>query len=207
MLGVAFFMLTAVLLFYRNVRNTNVKLQRFVPNIDEDEDFTDTPKNAEAPPENVLNMVFDDTTPNTVLAPSASVSNTPSAQLGQFLQEHRAASDGSAVNSSLGEYGETTIPKQKGGVAREYSTFGTVPRSYNEFNETGPTIEGFASEPAAFSDLGAPTEGQYPIEADRASSTPDQRDYTYRPESDTGTNTFTRFGPNLDEKKDVFQYK
>ena len=206
MLGVAFFMLTAVLLFYRNVRSTTVKLQRFVPNMD-DEDFTDAPKHAEAPSENILNAVFDDNTPNTVLAPSANVANTPSAQLGHFLDEHRAASDGSAVNSSLGVYGETTIPNQKNGVSREYSTFATIPRSYNEFNETGPTIEGFTSEPASFSDLGAPTEGQYPIEADRASSSPDKRDYTYRPESETGTNTFTRFGPNIDEKKDAFQYK
>jgi hypothetical protein len=207
MLGVAFFLLTAVLLFYRNVRNTTVKLQRFVPNTEEDDYFTDTPKNAKAPAQNVLNAVIDDTTPNTVLAPSANISNTPSAQLDHFLQEHRAASDGSAVNSSLGEYGETTIPNQKNGVVRDYSTFGTVPRSYNEFNETGPTVEGFTSEPASFSDLGAPTEGQYPIEADRSSSLPDRRDYTYRPESDTGSNTFTRFGPNLDEKKDAFQYK
>jgi hypothetical protein len=39
-----------------------------------------------------------------------------------------------------------------------------------------------------------------------ASSTGENRGYVYRPETDTGSNEFKRFGPDLDEKSDSFKY-
>jgi hypothetical protein len=48
--------------------------------------------------------------------------------------------------------------------------------------------------------------GSYPRDQQRASSTGEVRDYVYRPEMDTGSNEFKRFGPNLDEKSDSFKY-
>ena len=206
MLGVSIFLLTAVMLFYRNVRKTASKLQNFVPTNenDEPEPFFDTP--LEARKESVLDAISSSPS-NDVLEPSQSVDNTPSDTLNTFLNQHRAASDGSAVNRSLGVYGEEMIPKQAHKPAGDYSTFVSSPRGVNQFSETSGVVEGFTSESASFSDLGTPTDGQYPILESRASSSPDSREYTYRPDADTGSNTFERIGPDLDEKKEVFKYK
>jgi hypothetical protein len=204
MLGVSIFLLTAVMLFYRNVRKTASKLQNFVPTSENDEPFFDTP--LEARKESVLDAISNNTS-NDVLEPSQSVDNTQSDTLNTFLNQHRAASDGSVVNRSLGVYGEETIPKESHKPAGDYSTFVSSPRGMNQFSETSGVVEGFTSESASFSELGTPTDGQYPILDSRASSTPDSRDYTYRPDADTGSNTFERIGPDLDEKKEVFKYK
>lgn len=206
MLGVSIFLLTAVLLFYRNVRKTASKLQNFVPTSenDEPEPFFDTP--LEARKESVLDAISNNTS-NDVLEPSQTIENTPSDTLNTFLDQHRAASDGSAVNRSLGVYGEETIPKEAHKPAGDYSTFVSSPRGMNQFSETSGVVEGFTSKSTSFSDLGSPTDGQYPILESRASSSPDSREYTYRPDADTGSNTFERIGPDLDEKKAAFQYK
>ena len=201
MLGVSIFLLTAVLLFYRNVRKTATKIQHSLPSA---EPFFDS--QLEARKESVLDAISNNTS-NDVLAPSPFVESTPSATLNTFLDQHRAASDGSAVNRSLGVYGEETIPKEAHKPAGDYSTFASSPRGMNQFNETNGVVEGFTSESASFSELGSPIDGQYPILESRASSTPDSRDYTYRPDADTGSNTFERIGPDLDEKKAAFQYK
>ena len=47
---------------------------------------------------------------------------------------------------------------------------------------------------------------QYPKEAPRASEMSEERDYSYRPESDTGSNEFQRYGPDLDEKVAAVSY-
>jgi hypothetical protein len=215
MLGVSFFLLTAVILFSRNVHKTETKLQHFAPNTEEDdtehfddipsEHFNDTP--LEATRASITDLVASTNASNAVLAPSAGEAHSPSATLDAFLNEHRAASDGSAVNRTLGVYGEETIPKESHKPAQEFATFVSSPRGMNQFNETSGVVEGFTSEQAPFSEIGLPTDGQYPIEEMRTMSTPDSRQYTYRPDADTGSNSFERMGPDLDEKKAAFQYK
>jgi len=206
MLGLSFFLLTAVVLFNRNIRKTTAKLQHFAPDTLEEDAFFDAPQ--QAPQGNVVNSVFASNATNEVLAPSANISNNPNSQLNQFIDQHRPASDGSVINTALGAYGETTIPRGGEKPVGEYSTFTSSPRGYNEFNETSATIEGFASPASSsFSDLGSPTDGQYPVEEQRVMDTADTRTYTYRPDENTGSNTFERSGPDLDEKKAAFQYK
>lgn len=207
MLGVSFFLLTAVILFNRNVNMTAAKIQNFTAHIDADtnEPFFDLPM--EAPKASVVNSIMANNAGNAVLAPTTDSDNSQKNTLNTFLDQHRAASDGSAVNRSLGVYGEETIMKEGPMTAREYSTFVSSPRGYNQFNETSGLVEGFTSNQASFSVVSTPTEGQYPIEETRALATAEARDYTYRPDSDTGSNSFQRSGPDLDEKKDAFQYK
>jgi hypothetical protein len=117
--------------------------------------------------------------------------------------------------SNVSTYGESSIMKQHMGNADPYATARSGPRSYPEFQETNPTnpmlgpkIENFATqEPAPYGDeQGSPVDGQFPKEAARASSAPEAIEYNYRPDASTGDNTFTRFGPDLDEKKKVFAY-
>ena len=206
MLGLSFFLLTAVVLFNRNVRKTTTKLQNFAPDTEEEDAFFDTPQ--QAPQGGVVDAVFGNNGMNDVMSHSANVGNNPNSQLDQFIDQHRPASDGSVINTALGAYGETTIPRGGEKPVGEYSTFKSSPRGYNEFNETSGTVEGFVSStPSSFSDLGTPTDGQYPVEEQRVLETADTRDYTYRPDEDTGSNTFERIGPDLDEKKAAFQYK
>lgn len=117
--------------------------------------------------------------------------------------------------SNVSTYGERSIMNQNMGNANPYATTRSGPRAYPEFQETNPTnpmlgpkIENFATqEPAAYGDeQGSPVDGQFPKEAPRPSSTPQAVDYNYRPDESSGDNTFTRFGPDLDEKKKVFAY-
>jgi hypothetical protein len=207
MLGVSFFLLTAVILFSRNVNTTAAKIQNFTAHIEADtnEPFFDLPM--EAPKASVVNSITTNNAGNAVLAPTTDSDNSQNSTLNTFLDQHRAASDGSAVNRSLGVYGEETIMKEGPMTAREFSTFVSSPRGYNQFNETSGLVEGFTSDQASFSVVSTPTDGQYPIEESRPFATAESRDYTYRPDSDTGSNSFQRSGPDLDEKKDAFQYK
>ena len=118
--------------------------------------------------------------------------------------------------SSRGTYGADSIMTEKIGdaVGASENGFMSAPRPLNEFKETDPSNpmlgpvkveEGF--EPAPFgAEEGDVPYGSFPRDAQRASSTGEVRDYTYRPESDTGSNEFKRFGPDLDEKTDSFKY-
>lgn len=118
--------------------------------------------------------------------------------------------------ASRGTYGADSIMTEKIGDAVGASERGflSAPRPLNEFNETNPSNpmlgpvkveEGF--EPAPFgAEEGDVPYGSFPRDAQRASSTGEVRGYTYRPELDTGSNDFKRFGPNLDEKTDSFKY-
>lgn len=109
-------------------------------------------------------------------------------------------------------YGEESIANQAKKDARPFESQSSQPRSYDQFQETnqsnpalGPIQEGF--EPAPYGDeQGAPLEEMYPVGEQRASSSPDSRDYMYRPDPDTGSNTFTRAGPDIDEKKAALTY-
>ena len=125
-----------------------------------------------------------------------------------------------AVFSAKSAYGDVSVPAESMGAAVPYGSDASQPRRYDEFRETdpanpmlGPVREGFATangiadEPEAF---GKPNDaapvGSYPIDETRASSTPEPRDYVYRPEPETGSNEFVRFGPDMDEKKTAFGY-
>ena len=94
MLGVSFFLLTAVILFSRNVHKTETKLQHFAPNPEEDnsatehfddipsEHFNDTP--LEATRASITDLVASTNASNAVLAPSAGEAHSPSATLTRF---------------------------------------------------------------------------------------------------------------------------
>jgi hypothetical protein len=82
-----------------------------------------------------------------------------------------------------------------------------------QFNETdrknpvlGSIVEGFM--PANYGkEVGAPVEGQYPIDERRSSSSPDTRDYNYHPSPTIGSNEFEKVtGPDLDEKVSNLNY-
>lgn len=109
-------------------------------------------------------------------------------------------------------YGEDSIMTQPHVDAYPYESQASQPRDYSQFKETdasnpalGPVTENF--EPAPYGDeQGAPVDGQYPKERPRASEMSEERDYTYRPEADTGNNEFQRYGPDLDEKVSAIAY-
>lgn len=113
-------------------------------------------------------------------------------------------------SSSNSSYGDMSIPEQHVKTI-PFLTKHSEPRPYPEFNETNPSnpelgqVENF--EPAPFGDeLGAPVGGQYPIFNERVEDKPFPVDYEYKPGEDTGSNSFERFGPDIDEKKKVFTY-
>jgi hypothetical protein len=115
-----------------------------------------------------------------------------------------------------GVYGADSIMKENVGdaVGASENGFLSAPRPLNEFKETDPSNpmlgpvkveEGF--QPAPFgAEEGDVPYGSFPRDQQRAWSNGETRGYTYRPEDDTGSNEFKRFGPNLDEKSDSFKY-
>ena len=48
--------------------------------------------------------------------------------------------------------------------------------------------------------------GQYPMQEERPYAVPFNTDFLYRPAEDTGSDTFERYGPNMDEKMSAFAY-
>ena len=116
------------------------------------------------------------------------------------------------VTSAHSKYGETTIPQQPPVHADPYVSQHSGPRNYNEFQETNPAnpmlgakIEGF--EPAPYgAEQGSPVDGMFPAMDPRASASPEVEEYIYRPDADSGSNEFTRYGPDMDEKKQAFAY-
>jgi len=118
--------------------------------------------------------------------------------------------------ASRGTYGADSIMKEQVGdaVGAAENGFMSTPRPLNEFKETDPNnpmlgavkiTEGFQAAPFG-AEQGEVPYGSYPIDSQRATSTGEVRGYIYRPEMDTGSNEFKRFGPNLDEKSDSFKY-
>lgn len=114
-------------------------------------------------------------------------------------------------------YGETSIRELGPNDAMPFNTQSSGPREYEQFQETDasnpmlgpsvedPNIENF--EPAPYGDeQGSPVDGQFPKEDPRVTSVASPADFTYRPEKDTGSNEFSRFGPDLDEKKMTMAY-
>jgi len=109
------------------------------------------------------------------------------------------------VNNSV--YGETSIRHQGGQNAQPFETQSSEARDYSQFQETAVhQTEGF--EPAPYGDeSGSPVDGQFALEESRPEDTPVALEYVYRPDEDTGSNTFKRYGPNLDEKLESCKYK
>jgi len=70
-------------------------------------------------------------------------------------------------------------------------------------------IEGFSSLGGATVSQSMelnPPKGQFPIDEPRETASPVADQYTYRPERDTGSNEFKRFGPQMDQKVNSFRY-
>ena len=126
------------------------------------------------------------------------------------------------VFSEKTNYGDVSIPAEKMGDAIPYGSDASQPRQYDQFRETdpanpmlGPIREGFSSAPGIAdgdgpagveSEAGAPV-GSYPLDKKRPSGTPEPRDFLYRPEPDTGDNTFVPVGkPMEDTKITAFKY-
>lgn len=127
------------------------------------------------------------------------------------------------VLSAKSEYGDVSVPAEHMGDAVPFSSDASQPRQYDQFRETdpanpmlGPIREGFSSAPGIAdgdmgpvgldAEVGAPV-GSYPIDANRPHGKPDPRDFVYRPEPDTGDNTFVPIGkPMEDTKMTAFKY-
>jgi len=127
------------------------------------------------------------------------------------------------VLSAKTMYGDVSVPQERMGDAIPYSASASQPRNYDQFRETdpsnpmlGPIREGFSSAPGIAdgddgpsgfdNEAGAPI-GSYPIDKDRPQGNPEPRDFVYRPEPDTGDNTFIPVGnPMEDTKMTAFKY-
>ena len=71
------------------------------------------------------------------------------------------------------------------------------------------SIEGFSSIGGATVSQSMeldPPKGQFPTNEPRETASPVADQYTYRPDEDTGSNTFKRFGPQMDQKVNSFRY-
>jgi hypothetical protein len=110
-------------------------------------------------------------------------------------------------------YGIDSIRRQAHDHADPNASMSSQPRQYDQFQETdahnpmhATVQEGFEPAPYGDEELNENVEGSYPIGAARASSTAEVQEYIYRPDNETGSNTFERVGPNLDEKMQSFAY-
>jgi hypothetical protein len=123
--------------------------------------------------------------------------------------------------SAKTSYGDVSIAAEATGIAVPYASEKSGPRAYDQFKETdpsnpmlGPLREGFVGasavldEPAGVEKTSdAAPVGSYPLDASaRPAGTPEERDYTYRPDAQTGSNEFVRFGPQMDVKGRSFAY-
>lgn len=114
---------------------------------------------------------------------------------------------------AVATYGIDSIRRQAREDASPSSSLASGPREYDQFQETdaqnpmhAAIQEGFEPAPYGDVELGETVEGVYPIGASRAAASASNNEFTYRPERDTGSNAFERFGPDLDEKKRAFGY-
>jgi len=212
--GVSLLLLTAVLMFNRNVRNTMKMIGR--------PQMRDNFQNVASPLTRVSDDVFQGQM-NGPRYPDRTVANAAPANesLSNIMYADRPPipmPSGPPIKppSYRGVYGADSIMNENVGdaVGASENGFLSAPRPLSEFKETDPSnpmlgpvkvTEGF--QPAPFgAEEGDVPYGSYPRDAPRASSTGENRGYVYRPEMDTGSNEFKRFGPNLDEKSDSFKY-
>jgi len=111
------------------------------------------------------------------------------------------------------EYGANTIMHQTPHKEFPFSYYKSQPRKFNEFNETdsenpllGKIVEPFI--PANYGDeQGAPIEGPYPIQQERAYESPEERQLPYYPSQEMGTNEFkSSSDQSIDEKVTAITY-
>ena len=82
-------------------------------------------------------------------------------------------------------------------------SFGTFVR--NLFTPTTVDSKLVHQESAEYAEMiePHPADGSYPSDESRPTNYESSLEYNYRPQDDTGSDDFTRFGPNIDEKLDV----
>jgi len=218
--GISLLLLTAVLMFNRNVRTAMKAIGKPLRN--------DNFQNVAATLTTVSDDMFQGQM-NGPTYPDRTVANAAPANesLTNIMYTNRPPipmPSGPPIPppASRGKYGADSIMTENVGdaVGASERGFMSAPRPLDEFNEMNPSNpmlgrvkveEGFESllpkEPAPFgAEEGTVPYGSFPRDAQRASSTGEVRGYTYRPEMDTGSNEFKRFGPDLDEKTDSFKY-
>jgi hypothetical protein len=213
--GVSLLLLTAVLMFNRNVRTTMKRIGG--PPL-----RSDNFQNVAGTTTTVSDDVFQGQM-NGPRYPDRTVANAAPANesLSNIMYTTRPPiplPSGPPIKppASRGTYGADSIMNEHVGdaVGAAENGFMSTPRPLNEFKETDPNnpmlgavkvTEGFQPAPFGAEQAEVPY-GSYPIDSQRATSTGEVRGYIYRPEMDTGSNEFKRFGPNLDEKSDSFKY-
>jgi len=102
------------------------------------------------------------------------------------------------------DYGDKRFPTQlqpiqtpgAEGIQSEPGTYG----------QNFGSIEGFTPLGGAAVSEFNPPKGQFPINEPRETASPEADQYTYRPDGDTGSNAFHRFGPQMDQKVNSFRY-
>jgi len=212
--GVSLLLLTAVLMFNRNVRAT----MRAIGKPSRSDNF----QNVAGTTTTVSDDMFQGQM-NGPTHPDRTVANAAPANesLSNIMYTSRPPipmPSGPPIKppASRGTYGADSIMREQVGdaVGAAENGFMSAPRPLNEFKETDPNnpmlgavkvTEGFQAAPFGDEEGDVPY-GSYPRDAQRAWSTGETRGYIYRPEMDTGSNEFKRFGPNLDEKSDSFKY-
>lgn len=212
--GISLLLLTAVLMFNRNVRATMKTLGRPLRNDNFQNVAGTTTTTSDAMFQGQMNgPKYPDRTVANAAPANESLTDIMTTSRPPIPMPSRPPVPPPA---SRGTYGADSIMTEKIGdaVGASENGFMSAPRPLNEFNETNPTNpmlgrvkveEGF--EPAPFgAEEGTVPYGSFPRDAQRASSTGEVHGYTYRPEMDTGSNEFKRFGPDLDEKTDSFKY-
>lgn len=209
--GIALLLLLAVLMFNRNVRNTmrmivrsqGDNFQNVATGRTSDDMFQGQMNGPKYPDTLAANA-----TPNNQSVSNILLANRPQIPMPSGPAVPPPAYRGTyGADSIMGESIPVAVGAPEGGIH-------SSPRPYDEFSETDPNnpllgpvkvTEGF--EPATFgAEEGDVPYGGYPRDQERASSSGETREYTYRPDQDTGSNEFKRFGPNLDEKTDSFKY-
>jgi hypothetical protein len=210
--GVSLLLLTAVLMFNRNVRNT-IKLAAHPTGDNFQNTSNDTRLSDDVFQHQMNGPNPPDRTATNVAPSNQALLDTMDADRPSIPMPSGPAQPPPAYR---GVYGADSIMGENVGVAVGAPEGGirSAPRPYDEFKETDPSnpllgpvkaVEGF--EPATFgAEQGDVPDGGFPIGEQRAMSSGEKRDYVYRPDESTGTNDFQRFGPNLDEKTDSFKY-
>jgi hypothetical protein len=102
-------------------------------------------------------------------------------------------------------YGAETIYRDHVN-AQPYMTTSSQPTAYPTYTPTPQAVwgvEGFESAP--FNEANVSVDGQYPLPAVSMASGRVES-YDYKPDGETGSNLFQRYGPNMDEKLEALQY-
>jgi len=102
----------------------------------------------------------------------------------------------------------STQPPGADGIQSEPGSYGPTFGSLQTGTSLG-SIEGFSSIGGATVSQSMeldPPKGQFPTQEPRETASPVTDQYTYRPEGDTGSNAFQRFGPQMDQKVNSFRY-